>query len=108
VNGAGALGRATGSESNFGNGDRATDQTGSKGHCYRETGGGASRQRSRATGNRADTGHRPPSLRARRAMYQVETKANARRSTGGGSSHLSGSPGWVRRRKSAAPPGATH
>ena len=33
-------------------------------------------------------------------------KANARRSTSGGSSHLSGSPGRVHRRKPAAPPGA--
>ena len=63
-------------------------------------------QRGRATGDRATTGI------ARRAFGHDgrcvgRAKANARRSTSGGSSHLSGSPGWVRRRKQAAPPGAT-
>jgi hypothetical protein len=67
VNGARSLGRATGSESSFGNGGRATDQTGSKGHRCRVTGGGAI---GTGPGNRCrvENGHRPPCLRARRAM----------------------------------------
>jgi hypothetical protein len=107
VNGARAVGRATGSESNFGNGGSGDRSDRAGGHRRRVTGGGADRQRSRATGDRAKTGI------ARRAFGHDgrcvgRAKANARRSTSGGSSHLSGSPGWVRRRKQAAPPGATH
>ena len=108
VNGARTLVRATGAGSSFGNGGRFADKTGSKRHRCRATGSGA-------------IGNEPPGNRrfganmgiARRALGHDgrcvgRAKANARRSTSGGSSHLSGSPGWVRRRKQAAPPGATH
>ena len=69
VNGARTLVRATGAGSSFGNGGRFADKTGSEGHRYRATGGGANR--SRAAGQpakRGQHGHRPPCLRARRAM----------------------------------------
>jgi hypothetical protein len=50
VNGARTLSRATGAGSSSGNGGRFADQTGSEGHRYRATGGGAIGKRSRATG----------------------------------------------------------
>ena len=76
-------------------------------HRRRVTGGGAERLRAGQPAAGPTTGI------ARRASGHDgrcvgRAKANARRSTSGGSSHLSGSPGWVRRRKQAAPPGATH
>ena len=79
VNGVRAAGRATGS----GSGPRAGQPdlgsapetavgqpTGPSrsGHRRRATGGGADRQRSRATGGPGHNGHRPPRLAARRAM----------------------------------------
>ena len=92
VNGARMLVRATGAGSSFGNGGRFADKTGSGWHRYRVTGDGADRLRSRATGTGANMGI------ARRAFGHDgrcvgRAKANARRSTSGGSSHLSGSPG---------------
>src|SRR4029079_10541563 len=45
VNGARTLVRATGAGSSFGNGGRFADKTGSEGHRYRATGGGANRAR---------------------------------------------------------------
>ena len=67
VNGARPLGRATGSESNFGNGGSGNRPDRVGGHRRRATGGGAE---ATGSGNRqpGHNGHRPPSLRARRAM----------------------------------------
>jgi hypothetical protein len=91
----------------LGDGGRATDQTEPGGTRFRATGGGAS---SNGPGNR-----RPGRKRASPAApcgttgdVMIEWKANARRSISGGSSQPSGSPGRVRRRKPAAPPGALH
>src|SRR5688572_3539008 len=93
VNGARTLVRATGAGSSFGNGGRFADKTGSKRHRCRATGSGA-------------IGNEPPGNRrfganmgiARRALGHDgrcvgRAKANARRSTSGGSSHLRVAPG---------------
>ena len=68
VNGARMLVRATGAGSSFGNGGRFADKTGSKGHRFRATGNGAKGCGAGQPATGAKHGHRPPSLRARRAM----------------------------------------
>jgi hypothetical protein len=67
VNGARPLGRATGSESNFGNGGSGNRSDRAGGHRRRATGGGADGNGS-GQPETGPNGHRPPSLRARRAM----------------------------------------
>jgi type IV secretory pathway TrbL component len=93
VNGAGTLVRATGAGSSFGNGGRFADKTGSKRHRYRATGSGAIGCGVGQPATGANMGI------ARRAFGHDgrcvgRAKANARRSTSGGSSHLS--PGSAR------------
>ena len=92
VNGARTLVRATGAGSNFGNGGRFADKTGPKGHRCRATGGGAIGCGAGQPETVANMGI------ARRAFGHDgrcvgRAKANARRSTSGGSSHLREAPG---------------
>jgi hypothetical protein len=92
VNGARMLVRATGAGSSFGNGGRFADKTDSEGHRYRATGGGAIGCGAGQPETVANMGI------ARRAFGHDgrcvgRAKANARRSTSGGSSHLREAPG---------------
>ena len=93
-----------------GDGGRATGRR-SRGGSYRRVRPVVSVEGSRvgfarSTGRKRASPAETPSGDNDGRCEQVETQANARRSTGGGSLHLLGSPGRVRRRKPAAPPGA--